>query len=365
MSRGKQKSSIQKMQDGLLSKINALRKYTLAVDASRFPEVKHFIPTGCWILDHAISNMESSGGLPERRVIEIAGEFSTGKSLITGTMAREAQQKGGWAIIIDTEMSFSPDFLRDVLRVDLERLTLIQETETEAIFDAIDASVKFFKEQDIPVAIIIDSMAGLMSREMAALGTESDYRAINMHEAHKLGQLLKKTAISMRDSRICLVCVSQARDNIATGPAAWGAKKKRASSGNVLKHYTSVSVWLQRVKNIQDSKKQVIGIWLQAKIEKNNVGPPFKKLWFPVFFNRGIDNGLATLKYLEDHDLFKKSGQKIKIKFEDQELETTTRQWKQFYGEHEDLLKRLVLTDLILPPHQEEQPEEQVKEKEE
>jgi len=331
----------------LMKKLNSVSKTEAAFDPKHQMDID-FISTGCWILDRAISNRPDKGGFPQNRIIDVSGEYSTGKSLITGTLIRECQKAGGVGVVIDTEMSFNAIFLEKTLGVDLSKVIPIQENVTENIFEHIDILIAQSKESDMPFTIVIDSMAGMASKKMFNLDYSDDYNAINMYEAKKLGNLLKKANANINGSKVTIVCVGQARDNIASGPMASFAPRKRSTAGNQLKHYTSVALWLKKIQNIKDNKKNIVGVWIEAAVNKSNIAPPFKKVWMPIFFDRGIDNCLAELKYIENRELMKKSGQNIKMVCADGEvLETTTKQWVRFYNENQDKIRNIILQNLL------------------
>ena len=338
------------LQKNLIDQLNKGAKHKIAFDLSSDDDVSSivtsFVSTGCWILDRAISNLRDEGGLPESRIVDISGEYSAGKSLLVGAMAREAQLAGGMAIIIDTERSIDKFFLQNILGIDLEKLILVQTKSLEVAFGVISQAAETYKvkERSGPLVIAIDSMPGLMSNRMLALSDEDDFNAIMMYEAKKLGVLLNRSVNTISDQKICMVCLGQARDNI--GGFSFGPKKK-STSGNQLKHFTSVAVWLKRVGQIKNSNKDVLGVWVEAQIQKSNISPPFKRVQFPIFFSRGIDNCLAELKYIETNGLCVKSGQTMTLTLAEESHKVTSRSWPDFYKQNQEAIRNLILDNLV------------------
>jgi len=323
-------SGIVALQQALISKLRSKKKCAgdiidLSDDA---PDID-FIPTGCWILDHTISNRRDKGGFPEARMIDVAGEFSSGKSVLTGTFVAGAQSVGGLGYIVDSELSFDKNFGIKVLGLIADQTIVHQENTTEIVFSDMEDAIDFYKDSGVTAAMVVDSLATLSSQDIKKKGIDDGITANSLSDAHKLGFLLKRMNEKLKQSKICVVFVNQARDNIATGPAAWSAEKKRSSAGNALKHLTSVAIWLKYIGRITDSKKNVVGVWVEFILKKNNVGPQFRKGWFPIYFNKGIDNCLAELKYMEKRELFKKTGQKIKFK-------------------NQEVIRNVILDDLVV-----------------
>lgn len=350
----KENSELGSLQESLVKKINQGKKSVIAFDVGKDDDLASLVggwaSTGCWLLDHIITNKPDVGGFPLGRVVDVSGEFSSGKSLLTGALIAEAQAKGGFGILVDTELSLDKHFLGDILKIDFSRLVVVQTKIMEDAFEAIFTAVQGIREiyAEAPIVVVIDSCAGLKTVRWTEMDLTNDFNAVQMYEAKKLSMLLDRAVQIFADSKACLVCIGQARDVVNT-MNSWGPKK-RSTSGNTLKHYTSVQVWLKKTKTIQKPKKDPDGIWIEAKVNKNNVAPPYKKIWFPVYFNRGIDNALAELYYLEDKALVRKTGANIKIKLGEEEFAIQTKEWLAFYAEHKEAIRALILEELISRP---------------
>ena len=356
------KNGLQALKDDLIKRLNKGKTLPIAFDLSDDESfvVKDFIPTGCWLLDHAITNKEDKGGFPAGRLIEVAGEYSVGKSLLAGTFIAEAQKLGGWGTLVDSELSVEKTFLEETLNVNLDKFTLIQTKVLETAFEEVEKAIGIVHEHfpKMPITVVYDSMAGLKTINWRKLGKDDDHNAIQMYEAKKLGVLLDEAVDVMMKEKVCMVCVAQARDNI--GGMSFGPKKK-ASSGNSLKHYASVRVWLQKEKQIKKPDKDPHGIWIKAKIKKSNVGPPLKVVWFPIFFMSGIDNAQAELRYLLERKLIKKNGQDITIAFagEKDPRRVKSRDWVKFYTENREQIRQVIFQSLIVRRAVEESPPEE------
>ncbi|MEE3154941.1 MAG: ATPase domain-containing protein, partial [Pseudomonadota bacterium] len=67
-----------------------------------------YLSTGVPNVDHALTGNYTGGGFKSSRIVEIAGDPSTGKTLLAQHVAKEAQKAGGAAAFHDHEKTFMP-----------------------------------------------------------------------------------------------------------------------------------------------------------------------------------------------------------------------------------------------------------------
>ena len=113
------------------------------------PEIKTY-SSGSLTLDLALGR----GGIPNGRIVECYGPFSSGKTTIALLHAAEVQKANeGYVAFIDAEHSFDPQLAADY-GVDLEKLIYINPKTAENAIDAADALIRSGEVR----LIIIDSV---------------------------------------------------------------------------------------------------------------------------------------------------------------------------------------------------------------
>lgn len=160
---------------------------------------------------------------------------------------------------------------------------------------------------------VIDSLDALTSR--AALKRKTGQGSFNLEKPKVMAELFSKLVRRTRQSGVCLIFISQTRDNIGV---TFGDKQTR-SGGNALDFYASVVLWLHQVGMIHQEirgVKRTIGIDVRARAKKNKIAPPFRECRFPIRFSYGIDDLVASLEYLESVKLLDMIG--IKGKSQDE-----------------------------------------------
>lgn len=254
-----------------------------------------FIGSGCTILDAALG-----GGWAERRISNILGESSTGKTLLGIEAEANFKRKypTGRIIHIDTEAAFDPDYAES-LGLDTESVELYDAfatvEEIGALFEGI-FSERSASDSNEPCLIVLDSVDALtceaeQSRSMTdgTFGTE---------KPKLLSQLFRRYVRLLSSCNVTLMIMSQVRANLNAGPFG---KQTVTSGGKALKFYCSQQVELQhqkQIKRTRGSVERVVGNLVQAQTLKNRCGPSFRKVKFPLVFSYGIDDVAASLNFL-------------------------------------------------------------------
>jgi recombination protein RecA len=267
-----------------------------------------FLPTGCTTLNCALG-----GGWVFGRMANIVGDKSTAKTglaieacanfvrMFPGEIARYREAEGafeegyGGAMGMPTEqVRFWRDDYPDRLFETIEDLF----EDLDAVLDATGNS---------PSLYIVDSLDALSDREELARpisnrNTEGDKEkgssgSYNLGKQRKLGELFRRLVRRIEASRMCLLIISQVRDNIGV---SFGEKHKR-TGGKSMDFYASHTLWLSHLETVKRKVKGVeraVGIRIKARCKKNKVGLPFRESEFEYLFGYGIDDLGAMLEWL-------------------------------------------------------------------
>lgn len=108
-------------------------------------------------------NYTFGGGIPFGKILEVAGEESSGKSLIAYNFAYACQQLGGHVIWVDAEQSWMNSWA-ETNGVDPEKVTVLNDTRIEYISDAVADLAIYLRSQlthNEPILLVIDSIAAM------------------------------------------------------------------------------------------------------------------------------------------------------------------------------------------------------------
>jgi len=250
-----------------------------------------FIRSGCTMLDCVLG-----GGWPLGRVVNIVGDKSTGKTLLAmEAIANIYLEYDGAAVWYnEAEAAFDSDYA-EALGIPFGKVHMTEGCSTiEELFDDIDSIVK--KERKVPGLYIVDSLDALSDKaEMERGIDEASYGGA---KAKKLSEFFRRITKDIKSSNICLIIISQVRDNIG---AMFGEKHTR-SGGKALDFYASQVLWLAHtgiLKRTVNKVERPVGVKIKAKCKKNKVGLPFRECEFEITFGYGVEDEKASLEFLK------------------------------------------------------------------
>ena len=253
---------------------------------------QRFISSGSTLLDYIISN-RADGGIPEGKVIDIAGFNSAGKSLMGAVILANTQKLGGLAVLIDTEFAANFEFM-DMLGVDREKDFLyLQPNNLEECFSAIEKIImlviqKRAQGNDRPVTIVWDSL----SATKPAAQHDADYD-FNMNKnlmfAKQISGGMAKALQHFDKANVTLVVTNHLKNKIGAG---MGEDEFYSPGGETVPYYASVRIRLHQSSRIKEQDKANAlkrkGMMCRAEVIKTRFGPPFRQMRFPIYFAEGI-----------------------------------------------------------------------------
>jgi recombination protein RecA len=143
--------------------------------------------------------------------------------------------------------------------------------------------------------VIIDSVAAMVTaRELeAATGSHGTIA----EKARLMAQLLRQLGPEIASSGTCVVFLNHVRDVLDTSPigqrlAAQGVERKTTPGGTALKYHASLRMHFKTVGRISQGSgdgREAVGSRVQVVVEKNKVGPPYRKVELRLWYGRGFD----------------------------------------------------------------------------
>ena len=177
------------------------------------------ISTGSLALDIALG----VGGLPRRKIIEIYGPESSGKTTMTLHAIAESQKKGGVCAFIDAEHAFDPGYA-EKLGVDLDNLLMSQPDTGEQALEIAETLVR----SSAVDLVVIDSVAALTPK--AEIEGEMGDSHVGL-QARLMSQALRKLTGTINKSNCTVIFINQIRMKIGV----MFGNPETTTGGNALK----------------------------------------------------------------------------------------------------------------------------------
>lgn len=265
------------------SKNELLRKYGSIIQlASETKESGLWLPSTFFALNYTIG-----GGIPFGKILEIAGEESSGKSLIAYNFAYACQQLGGQVIWVDAEQSWMNSWA-EANGVDPSKVTVVNDTRIEYISDMVADLAIYLRSQlthNEPILLVIDSIAAMdcsdnIDSKMVDGKAEMGGRAKALYKYFRIrSELFYKLGVTQ-------VYINQLRTALNVG---FGKDNTTTTGGAALKFYASIRLAFYSGKSITQKvkgKERRTGKLVTIRTIKNKVAPPRPTLSkCPVYFN--------------------------------------------------------------------------------
>ena len=267
-----------------------------------------FVSTGNYALNKIISG-DYTKGIPIGMITQFHGEASTAKTVFATHILKEAQVKGYYSILVDSENAYNSEFAQS-LGIDPKKLIYSAPETLEDSFQVLEDTILAIRETDpdTPIVAAYDSIA--VSPSKAEYEAES-YEGNNMQgavRAKSTGACLRKINPLLRKHKVALVIINQIRNKVGV---MYGNPETMAAGGKSLEYYLGVN--LKCVSNktsdlVKDDNKNVIGIVGRVRNTKNKCSIPFKECEFELIYNEGLNPYTGSLKLLEADGLVSRAG---------------------------------------------------------
>lgn len=253
-------------------------------------EVKDMVvvPSGSYTLDKATG----IGGIPLRKVIEIWGDFSSGKSTLVLHITVQFQKAfpDKRVALFDYENAFDKEYAIK-LGVDVTKLLIYQPNNQEVGYDLILELI----DKDACSLIIIDSHTSATPQKII----DGDMTDATMGlQARNNSKFLAKVKGLLNEHNCTLVAISQTRVNIGGM-----GDVNVPTGGNGWKFYADMRFKLWKSVDKKESLNKTT-----LDVVKNKCAAPFGKAEFNIDWGKGIDNMQEILDLAIEMNIIKQSG---------------------------------------------------------
>ena len=326
------------------TKNELMKKYGSIMNlASDMVDSNLWLPSTFFTLNYTFGR-----GIPYGKILEVAGEESSGKSLIAYNFAYCCQQLGGHVIWVDAEQSWMNSWAEEN-GVDPNRVTILTDTRIEYIADAVADISLYLRSQlthNEPILLVIDSLAAMdcadnIDAKLVEGKAEMGGRAKALYKYFRVrNEFFYRLGITQ-------IYINQLRTALNVG---FGKDNTTTTGGAALKFYASIRAAFYSGKTLtikNKGKERKVGKLVTIRLIKNKVAPPRPTISkCPVYFNPkfhevGFDRCYGLEDVLVENDIIEKSSGGI-YKYQGQVLARGEEKFQKLLEEDDSLRRKLL-----------------------
>ena len=284
-----------------------------------FSDPTDWISTGNYALNYLISG-DFNKGIPLGKVTVLAGEPASGKSFIaSGNIVKEAQKKGIFVILIDTENALDEKWLQD-LDVDTskEKILKLSLSLVDDVAKTISDFMKLYREENKDdkenapkVLIVVDSLGMLLTPTDVDQFERGEMKGDLGRKAKSLTALVRNCVNMFGSWNVGLVAT-----NHTYASQDMFNPDDKISGGQGFVYASSIVVAMKKLKLKEDEKgnkiTEVRGIRAACKVMKTRFSKPFESVQVKIPYETGMDPYSGLVDLFEKKGILKQSGNRLK-----------------------------------------------------
>jgi len=278
-------------------------KYASVVnDGLAGSDISGFVDTGCYIFN-AILSGSIYGGIPDNKIIAIAGESATGKTYFTlGIVAKFLRDRPeGVVLYFDSEQAVTSDMIKgrgiDPNRVAVMPVSTVEDFRHQAI-KIVDKYKAMPKSEQKPMLICLDSL-GMLSTEKEMSDTAEGKTTRDMTRAQVIKATFRVLTLKLGDAGIPMIMTNHTYDQVGSM-----FPTKQMSGGAGLKYAASTIVFLSK-KKVKEGT-DVIGNIIHCKNYKSRLTKENAMVDVMLNYESGLHPYYGLLTLAEKYGIVKK-----------------------------------------------------------
>lgn len=307
--------------------------------------IKNFIDTGFASLNYIICGDMENGGYPVGRITEIAGDPSTGKTLLATIAAISSLKKGYITYYLDGEQAYDVNFAKliaktlgldpeIVKKINYKEIDKIEEL-TQVVTTIIDVFEK--NKVDTGATIIVDGIAFLSTTKEIEDVMKNEEK-VDMTKAKLIRQFIRVIKNKLKYLNICMIITNQLTYNIGV---MYG-DPKTTTGGTAIPFASSVRLRIKS-KKIEDNDGRFIGLLIKAETQKNRLFFPYKEAEFPVLFNGKLNKFAGLFETLFNDGIIEKENN-LTYKIKNTDIKFLKKDFNEIVIQDENNFKTLLQT---------------------
>ena len=312
-----------------------------------FHDPTDWISTGSYALNYLISG-DFNKGVPLGKVSVFAGESGAGKSFFaSGNIIKNAQEKGIFVVLIDSENALDEDWLKalgvDTSEDKLLKLSLSMVDDVAKTFSIFMKDFKALPPEERPkLLFVVDSLGMLLTKTDVDQFDKGDMKGDMGRKPKQLTALVRNCCNMFGSHNLGLVAT-----NHTYASQDMFDPDDKISGGQGFIYASSIVVAMRKLKLKEDEDgnkiANVTGIRAACKIMKTRYGKPFEQVQVKIPYDTGMDPYSGLVEMFEKVDILTKSGTRLQYVAPDGTVQIEFR--KKWTGEKLDVIMDNIMKD--------------------
>lgn len=290
----------------LVKKLNKDNTVLLS-EGGNSAEFGGWIDTGSYALNALVSG-SMYGGIPDNKVVALAGEEATGKTYFAlGLIDSFMKTRENAGVNFNDTESAVTEAMMKTRGIDPERLILtepatIQEFRTEAL-RLID--VYTAEKNPPPLMMVLDSL-GQLSTTKEIEDTQAGKETKDMSRAALIKATFRVLNLKLAKAKIPMIVTNHVYDVVGSY-----VPMKEMSGGSGLKYTASIILFLSKKKDKDGT--EVVGNIIRVRAVKSRFTRQDKVVEVKLSYTHGLDRYYGLLPIAEKYGIFPKVGKKYEV----------------------------------------------------
>jgi len=270
-------------------------------------DVTGFIDTGSYAFNALLSG-SLYGGIPNNKIMALAGESATGKTYFALSMCKKFldDNPDGVILYFDTEQAITSDMVRE-RGMDPSRVAIFPVATVETFrHQAISIVDKYIETKDSkPVFVVLDSL-GMLSTEKEMNDTAEGKSTRDMTRAQVIKATFRVLTLKLGKAGIPLIMTNHTYDVVGAY-----VPMKEMGGGSGLKYAASTIVYLSKKKDKDGT--DIIGNIIKCKLFKGRFTKENKDVAVQLNYDTGLNPYYGLVPIAVKYDIFKKVSTRIEL----------------------------------------------------
>jgi len=270
-------------------------------------DVTGFIDTGSYALNALLSG-SLYGGIPNNKIMALAGESATGKTYFALGMCKKFLDDNpeGMILYFDTESAVTSDMITE-RGLDPSRVAIFPVATVEGFrHQAISIVDKYIENKEKkPVFVVLDSL-GMLSTEKEMTDTAEGKQTRDMTRAQVIKATFRVLTLKLGKAGIPLVLTNHTYSIIGAY-----VPMKEMGGGSGLKYAASTIVYLSKKK--EKDGTDIVGGIIKCKLYKGRFTKENKEVEVQLNYDTGLNPYYGLVPIAVKYDIFKKVSTRIEL----------------------------------------------------